>query len=178
LERPASSKLSASLEIHLLRTLAYLCAYVASRCRNVGWVYVAFSCTMVPAEHVINGLCELGVIPLVNTAGVDPKVTQIITSGLLSAEHDLTVASFILTIPIYHVEEGDFFSPPSMRKDSVGWYVVLANFYRGKLAVSIQCQKTHNVQDTHKNVKVCELVSEFAGRVETIARSVEEQRVR
>ena len=57
---------------------------------------------MVPAKHRVNGFCELGVVPLVNTTGIDPEVLQVVASCLLTAEYNLTVAGFALARLVYY----------------------------------------------------------------------------
>ena len=47
---------------------------------------------MVVARHLVDRVGELCVVPLVDAAAVNPKVLQLVESGLLAAEHDLAVA--------------------------------------------------------------------------------------
>jgi len=54
------------------------------------------------------------VVGLYSAAGIDPEVSQVVASCLLTAEHDLAIAGFIFTTMIYQVEEADFFRPTGM----------------------------------------------------------------
>ena len=55
---------------------------------------------------------EFGLVLLVDTAGIDPKVCQTILSGLFSTEPDLLIARLVLASAIYDVIEGTSLSGP------------------------------------------------------------------
>lgn len=77
-------------------------------------------------------------VSLYSAAGIDPEVSQVVASCLLTAEHDLAIASFIFTIMIYQVEEADFLRPPGMRKYSVVRGLVPAELPPGEVALSVE----------------------------------------
>jgi hypothetical protein len=87
------------------------------------------------------------VVGLYSAAGVDPEVSQVVAICLLAAEHDLLTASLTSAIILYQIREGDFFGPPSMREYRVGWDHVAAELVPGEVAMSIQRQQAHGLQD-------------------------------
>jgi hypothetical protein len=52
-------------------------------------------------KHRVDGLCELGAIRFVDTAGVHPKVLQTIAPRLFSAELYFAIASLALAYTVY-----------------------------------------------------------------------------
>ncbi len=59
---------------------------------------------------------------LVDAAGVDPKVSQAISSGLFAAKADLFVPNLVLADSLFEVFVGDLFRAPG-----VGQYRVRGN---------------------------------------------------
>jgi hypothetical protein len=57
--------------------------------RNVRQVGIADSSATVPAIHGVDGLAELHEVGLINTAGVNPSITQSIFLSLLTASPKL-----------------------------------------------------------------------------------------
>jgi hypothetical protein len=74
-------------------------------------------------------MLKLNVIRFVDTAGVDPKVSQAIKFGLFSAESNLVVARFVLASAIYQVLKGELFGvrSPCVRKYRIRRDFIVAN---------------------------------------------------
>ena len=85
----------------------------------------------VPAKHRIDSLRELSVVRFVDATGVNPKVSQTITSGLFCAEADLVVAKLALCRTIYHVFKADLFG---IRSPCVREYGILGNVVANKVS--------------------------------------------
>lgn len=83
--------------------LVFLCVQAGSRRGDICQIYVAFRCIPVPARHNTDRFCELGAVPLVDAAGIDPEVSQVVTSRLFAAEYDFAVAGFALARLVYQV---------------------------------------------------------------------------
>ena len=73
---------------------------------------------MVPAKHRVDSVREFGVVLLVDTTGVNPKVLQAILSSLFSTEPDLLISKLFLASTIYHILEGSLLviRSPCVRK--------------------------------------------------------------
>ena len=56
-----------------------------------------------------DGLGEFGAVFLVDVAGVAPEIQQAMLPGLISAEADLFVDSFVFSSAIHQVLESDVF---------------------------------------------------------------------
>jgi hypothetical protein len=52
-------------------------------------IYIALHCIAVVAIHRVNRFGELGVVPLVNAAAVNPEILCVITRCLLATEHNV-----------------------------------------------------------------------------------------
>src|SRR4051812_44934182 len=74
LERPTPLEPSAFLEIRFPLPRVRLLFGFEDRARNIGQIDVASSRIVVPAEHGVDSLRELGVVGLVNATGINPKV--------------------------------------------------------------------------------------------------------
>ena len=72
----------------------------------------------------------------VDTACVNPKVLQVIASGLFSAESDLVKASLIRFIPIHHVSKGDLPRSPCVREYSM-YGEIVDELRQGEIAIVI-----------------------------------------
>ena len=94
-------------------------------------------------KHRVDGLCELGAIRFVDTAGVHPKVFQAVTSSLFFAKPDLIVASFALPGTIYQVSKGDLLCSLCMRKYSKSSLAVEV-LNQAKPAIVVAFQKSHD----------------------------------
>ncbi len=72
---------------------------------------------------------EFSVVCLVNATGVNPKVLQVILSGLFSTESDLLIARLILASAICQVFKGDFVGirSPCVRKYRIWRDCIVAN---------------------------------------------------
>lgn len=118
---------------------------IDGRTRDIRQINVTSSCVAVPAKHGIDRSRQFGMVSLINTTGVDPKVHQAILSSLFSTEQDLLIASLILTTAICHVLEGNFLvvRSPCVRKYSIWWNFV-AEILQAELAIAIDFKKSHN----------------------------------
>ena len=103
----------------------------------VGQVHIAFGGSTVPAEHRIDCFRELRAAPLIDAAAVDPEVLYLITAGLCAAEFDFVVAGLALSMSIDQISKGYFVGSPSVRKNSVGWKPILAEFGPAEYAVRV-----------------------------------------
>jgi hypothetical protein len=64
-------------------------------------------------------LCELSAVRFVDTAGVYPKVMQLVAPRLFSAELYLAVASLAFTRAVCQILESDLLRSSSVRKYSI-----------------------------------------------------------
>ena len=90
---------------------------------------------MVVAEHGVDRVDKLCVVPLVDAAAVNLTVLQLVASGLLAAEHDLAVACSTPGISADQIGDGDFFSSRSVREYGVGGEPVLGELGLGEVSV-------------------------------------------
>ena len=120
MESPASSKPSASPEIRFPLTLAQLRVWIASGCRDVRQVCIAFGCSLVPPKHRINSLSELRGAPVVNATGIHPEELEAILSSSFPTEADFGIPSLALPSVRQKLVICDFFTlGPSVREYSV-----------------------------------------------------------
>jgi hypothetical protein len=90
---------------------------------------------------------EFGEVCLVDATGVDPKIFQVIYSGLFSTELDLLVARLFLTGAIYHILIGDLLALlPCMRKYRIGWDCIVTNeaLSEANFTSIVPSQKAHS----------------------------------
>jgi hypothetical protein len=89
---------------------------------------------------------ESSALLLVDTAGVQPEVAEVVTRGLLCAEAELAIASFSSASTVEYIRESDLVivGSPSVRKNSVGWDTVAFTFDKAEFAVVFNLQETHD----------------------------------
>jgi hypothetical protein len=90
---------------------------------------------------------KLSFVGLVDTAGINPKVLQVVLSCLFATEQDLLVASLALASAVCHVVEGNLIGirSPRMGQYCIGWDVIFSAqmLSEAELASVAESQKTH-----------------------------------
>jgi hypothetical protein len=89
--------------------IVLLIAVSRRRTPDIFEIGVAFGCITIPAEHAVDGCREFGTARPVNTACVDPKVSQAIAFGLVAAETNLAISRFSETGSLFEVLVEDLF---------------------------------------------------------------------
>jgi hypothetical protein len=116
--------------------------------RNICQIDVTSLRFAIPAEHGVDGLRELSIVRFINTACVNPDISQVVPSGLFSAEHDLSEPNFIadFTRPISQVLESDFiiFISPGMREYCIGGKVFDEILGQAEFAIICKVQEAHD----------------------------------
>jgi hypothetical protein len=83
---------------------------------------------------------EFGLILLIDTIGIDPKVCQTILSGLFSTEPDLLKTLFTLTSPAHYFRICDFLTIilfPYVREYSILRYIALIELGQAEIAIVV-----------------------------------------
>ena len=115
-------------------------------CRNIRQKDITSTCIAIPTEHRVDGVREFGLVLLVDTAGINPKVWQTILSSLFSTEPDLLETSLVLASPAYHFRICDFLAIilfPCVREYSILRYIALIELGQAEIAIVVVLQQTH-----------------------------------
>lgn len=96
-------------------------------------------------KHRSDGFGKLGIVSLVDAAGIHPEVLQAIACSLLRTEAKLSVPSLRPPQFFSQVCEADLFIilSPRMRKDSIRGEVIDQIIRQAEIAVLVNLQKTH-----------------------------------
>ena len=77
---------------------------------------------------------------LIDAARIHPKVVYAILPGLSATKQDLCIASLTLATSMLYIVKCDFviLYTPSVRQDSIGWYVVQKVLAQAEFAMIIE----------------------------------------
>jgi hypothetical protein len=125
----------------IFRTTLLRARPFGSGCRNIVKVNIADDRVFVPAIHRINGLRELGIAFLVDTASVDPYVAETIKSRLLASVLDFPRSKLVAPLVTMDVLKYNLLSTPSMREHRIS---------RDIMTVIIFQPHIRHIQEAHR----------------------------
>jgi hypothetical protein len=113
---------------------------------------IALHALSIPPIHRVDGLGELGTAALVNTAGVNPCITETSSLSNVAEFNDLlvpgTLLDAVLTLAKFFV--GDLLGTPSMREDRVRLVWEIWEFLE---------LERGSIEDTHLSLSSCNVCS-------------------
>lgn len=119
---------------------------MVARPRYIAKIDVAFRSVRVPLVHRVNCFDKLDVVCDVDTANINPEVSQPISSSLIPTEFNLLVTRLIGASPFHDIFEGDLLGvqTPYVRQYGILRYIVTEELLRkAECSLAVGNQEAH-----------------------------------